>query len=124
MGVKITGRIVVVIIGAVLIVGLILAGPAACNRIRSLTAQSKVDHAQTGAFTNSASDAVNTASGAATNEAASDATTRSNERNIRDAKGASDKVDPAVRDAGFTSLCKRPSFRDSPTGRLRCTSAS
>jgi hypothetical protein len=92
-----------------------------CADQRRQAAQSKVDRGQAGAFQNSSADAVNTAGGVATNQAATEDLTRRNERTIRDAKGADQGVDPAVRDAGLASLCRRPSFRNSRTGRLRCT---
>ena len=107
-----------------LVVFLLLWGPAACNAIRSLTVQNRVNQGQSDALTNSARDAIGTQGDVAGNATASEDTTRSNERNIRDAKGADAQVDPAVRDAGFASLCKRPSFRNSPSGRLRCPAAS
>lgn len=119
-GYRIGAKLILTVIAAVALLLAILFGPAACQRIRSLTAQSKVDDAQHSALKNSAADAINTTGGVATNQAASEDTTRQNERDIRDAKGADQGVDPAVRDAGFASLCKRASFRNSPTGRVRC----
>jgi type II secretory pathway component PulM len=111
---------VVAVIALVLVVGLTVRS---CDKRRSQAAQHKVERAQTGALTNSAADAVNTVGNVSTNAASSEALTRSNERSIRDAEGSSDKVNPAVRDAGFASLCKRASFRNSPTGKLRCAPA-
>ena len=40
-------------------------------------------------------------------EASSDRLSAQNEKDIRNAKGANASVDPAVRDAGLRSLCKR-----------------
>ncbi len=90
-----------------------------CQKGRNEAAQAKVDRSQADAFTNSAADAVNTQGAANARETESDALTRSNERTIRDAQGSTDKVNPAVRDAGLDSLCKRPSYRDSERCRLR-----
>lgn len=99
---------------------LVFGGLRACQKLRSVEAQSKVDTAQGGAFKNSAADAINTQSGVNERERESEAVTRTNEEDIRNAKGADAAVDPAVRDAGFAGMCKRPSFRNSPTGRVRC----
>lgn len=119
-GYEIAGRTIAALVLVVVAVLILLWGPAACQKIRSLTAQGRMDKEQSGAFHNSAADAVGTQGEANKRESESEATTRSNERTIRDAEGANDAVNPAVRDAGFASLCKRASFRNSPTGRLRC----
>jgi hypothetical protein len=119
-----SARVIVIVVGVLLIVGVLLWGPAACQKIRSLGAQSKIDQAQGGAFQNSASDAVTTQGDTNKRETESEATTRSNEKDIRNAEGANDAVNPAVRDAGFASLCKRPSFRRSEAGKLHCPPAS
>lgn len=116
IGLKLIGALALVI--AILL--LVTCGPAACNAIRSLTAQTKVNDAQHNAFTTSAGDAVSTQGNVASNASASEDITRSNEKAIRDANGADAQIDPAVRDAGFASLCKRPSFRNNPANRLRC----
>lgn len=117
-------RVIMIIAAVVLFAFLAWFGPSQCQKLRSQRAQSGVDGAQADAFQNSAGDAVAAQAEANARESTSEATTRSNERNIRDAQGSSDAVNPAVRDAGFASLCKRPAFRDSPTGRLRCTAAA
>jgi len=117
---SLTARLVALGLVVLLVLGVVTLGPAACQKIRSLTAQNRVTSGQLGASQKSGSDAVNTVGNVAANESASEATTRTNEKDIRNAQGASDKVNPAVRDAGFASLCKRPAFRNSPTGRLRC----
>jgi FtsZ-interacting cell division protein ZipA len=117
-------RIIAMIVGAVLLLGIIAFGVHSCDQRRSKAAQSRVNDAQSGAFQNSAGDAVATQGAVNQRTSDSEATTRSNERDIRNAQGADDAVNSGVRDAGFTSLCKRPSFRNSPTGRLRCPPAS
>ncbi len=94
-----------------------------CQKSRNEDAQAKVDRSQADAFTNSAADAVNAQGAANAREAESDALTRSNERTIRDAQGSTDKVNPAVRDAGLDSLCRRPSYRDSERCRMRGAAA-
>ncbi len=111
-------------VGAVLLLVIaILWGPAACNRIRGLEAQSKVDRGQTEALGNSAADAVETQGKANQRETESEAVTRSNEKEIRNAEGANDPVNPAVRDAGLRSLCRRAAYRNSERCRVFATPA-
>jgi Flp pilus assembly protein TadB len=89
-----------------------------CSQNRQRAAQSKVDRSQGDAFQNSAGDAVNTIGTANRREGESEALTRQNEKEIRDAEGASQSVNPAVRDAGLRSLCRRAAYRDSERCRL------
>jgi hypothetical protein len=98
---------------AILAPVLLIAGPAACNKIRSMKAQAELQEEQSQALGNSARDAIATQGAAAARERESDQLTRSNEEEIRNAKGASEAVDPAVRDAGRRSLCRRAAYRDS-----------
>jgi hypothetical protein len=120
-GYTLATRAILLTLGIVALVLAVGFTVRSCDKRHSQAAQSRVEGAEDGAFANSAGDAVNAVSGVGQNEAASDSLTRSNERSIRDAEGSTDKVNPASRDAGFASLCKRPSFRNSATGRLRCT---
>lgn len=115
------GKIVAGLVVVLLVVGFLYV--RSCSQASQRAAQSKVDRGQGAAFQNSATDAINTVGGVATNQSASEDTSRSNERDIRNAKGADQGIDPAVRDAGLASLCRRASYRNSPSGRLRCTSA-
>lgn len=108
---------------ALAVVILLLVTLGQCEKRRNEGAQSKVDRGQADAFTNSAADAVNTQGAANAREADSEALTRSNERTIRDAQGSTDPVNPAVRDAGLDSLCRRPAYRDSERCRMRVTPA-
>lgn len=123
-GYEIAGRTIALIIGVLVLIVAVSLTVRSCDKRRAEHAQNKVDQAQGDAFQNSATDAVTTQGEANKREADSEAMTRSNERTIRDAEGSTDAVNPAVRDAGFASLCKRPSFRNSPTGRLRCPPAA
>lgn len=101
------------------LVGLLLfGGLRACQKLRSVEAQSKVDTAQGGAFKNSAVDAINTQSGVNERERESEGLTRTNEKEIRDAEGAGDRVNPGVRDAGLRAICRRPAYRDSEQCRV------
>lgn len=123
-GLKI-GMQMLAIAGVLLLVFLVITlGPAACNSIRSLTAQTKVDEAQHGALVNSAGDAIQTQGNVAANAVASEELSRNNEQDIRHAQGANQTIDPAARDAGFASLCKRPSFVANPANRVRCAHPS
>ncbi|SMF70476.1 hypothetical protein [Allosphingosinicella indica] len=89
------------------------------GRAREEAAAAKLGSDRAAAAQASAGDAVNSVAGAAQREAASDALTRSNEKEIRDAKGADVAVDPAVRDAGLDGLCRRAAYRDSERCRMR-----
>ncbi len=103
-----------------LILLVIFAGPAACNKIRSMGAQHRMDAEQGSAFRNSAVEAIN-AQGAVNDRATQgEAVGRANAEDIRHAQGAANPVTPASRDAAFASLCKRPAFRLDPANRLRC----
>lgn len=115
------GKVVTALVVVALVLGFLQL--RSCQQARQQAAQSKVDRSQAEAAHTSAADAVNTAGGVAANQMASEDLTRANDREIRNAKGAEAGVDPAVRDAGFASLCRRPSFRNSPTGQLRCPPA-
>lgn len=114
------GLILIAVLAAVIL----LAGPSACNRIRGLQAENKLNVGRSDSFANSAADAVVTQGRVNQDERASDEISASNEKDIRNAQGADQTVDPAVRDAGFASLCKRASFARSEAGKLHCPPAS
>lgn len=103
---------------AAVILLLALWGPAACQKMRSQQAQSKLDRAQSDAFQNSAGDAVNTQSAVNQREREAEDLTRANDKEIRNAEGAGDRVNPGVRDAGLQSLCRRKAYRDSERCRV------
>jgi hypothetical protein len=116
-------NIILMAMVAGLILFLALWGPAACQKMRSQQAQSKLDRAQGDAFENSAADAINTQGAANVRERESEDVSRSNREDIRNAKGSDAAVDPAARDAAFRGLCKRASFRATEQGKLRCPPA-
>ncbi|KPL67398.1 hypothetical protein SZ64_04325 [Erythrobacter sp. SG61-1L] len=62
----------------------------------------------------SGNDAVNTIGTQMAGEAATDALTRENAHDIRNAPGANAPVDPAAHAAGIRSLCKRAAYRERP----------
>jgi hypothetical protein len=115
---RLGAKVIAMIVGAVLLViglGLLVHS---CDVRRSKAAQSRVNQGQAGAFQNSSADAVNTISAAGDREAASEELTRQNERDIRNAQGANDAVNPAARDAGLRALCMRSAYRDDPKCRV------
>lgn len=77
-------------------------------------AEARLAKEQAEAALESGRDAVETVGEAGEREAASEALTRDNERNIRDAEGADDEVAVPVNDAGLRSLCKRRAYRSDP----------
>lgn len=114
---KLSTQAMMLIALVVLVAVVVFAGPAACNKFRSMAAQSRVDRSQGEAHSNSAADAVGTVARSGEASAASEAMTRENEQKIRDAQGSGDKVNPAARDAGITALCRRPSYANDPRCR-------
>ncbi len=118
-GYFIAGRTIALVVGLVVLAVICFSIPTCISKWRSQGAQGRLERGQAGAFTNSAADAVNTQGAANAREADSEALTRSNEGIIRNAQGSTDPVNPAVRDAGLDSLCRRPSYRDSKRCRMR-----
>jgi hypothetical protein len=92
-----------------------------CTSGNQKATQGRIDKGQEAAASNSAADAISTQSGVNANAVSSEDLTRSNREDIRNAQGANDKVNPAVRDAGLASLCKRPSYRNDSRCKLRNT---
>jgi hypothetical protein len=113
-GKEIARRTIALILGAILIMGVIGFGLNQCQKRRSEAAQGRVDTAQAGAASNSAADAINTVSRTGEREAASEGLTRSNEREIRGAEGAGERVKPGVDYAGRAALCRREAYRNDP----------
>ncbi len=99
------------------------AGPAMCRKLSNESARARLGEAAATAASRNGEDAVATVGAAARREQHSDALTRTNEEEIRDAQGADVRVDPAVRDAGLAGLCRRPAYRDSERCRLRRAAA-
>jgi hypothetical protein len=115
---NLSARAIGLIVGVVVL--LLAAGlfVRSCDTRRSKAAQSRLEHAQGNAAAKSAADAVNTVAASGEAQAASEAQTRKNEQEIRNAKGAAASVDPAVRDAGLRSLCGRAAYRNDPRCRV------
>jgi hypothetical protein len=107
-------RIIAMIVGAILLLGIIAFGVRSCDVRRSKAAQSRVEHSQAEAASNSAQDAIGTVANADAAAGVSEDLTRSNEQQIRAAPGANDKVNPASRDAGLSALCRRQAYANDP----------
>lgn len=107
-------RIIIAVIVIALIVITLGSGITACQKIMSQKAQNRITSGQLGASQASGTDAVNTAGNVAANEAATADLTRTNEVEIRDAKGADAAIDPAVRAAGVRAFCRRRSAAHDP----------
>lgn len=105
-----------VLIVAALIIGFMQL--RACQAARVAGAENRLQQSQTEAMTNSAQDAIATQGEAHERETQSEQLTKSNEREIRNAEGANDAVNPGVRDAGLRSLCRRAAYRDTERCRL------
>lgn len=112
-GYEIAGRTIALIVGGIVIVVLAILFLSQCEKRRNEHAQARVDNAQSEAATNSAADAINTVSEAGQREAASEELGRTNEREIRAAPGASDRVNAGVNTAGLQALCKRQAYSNS-----------
>jgi hypothetical protein len=112
-GYEFAAKTVAYVVGGIILVVLVLLLLSQCEKRRNEHAQGKVDDAQVGAATNSAADAINTVSAAGQNEAASEDLTRQNERDIRAAEGAGDRVNMGVNTAGLQALCRRDAYRNS-----------
>ena len=105
---------------ALLLAGMVLFGVHSCDVRHNKAAQARVERSQAEAASNSAADAISTVARSSEASEASEQLTRDNERAIRAAPGASDKVNPAVRDAGIAALCRREAYRNDP----RCKGAA
>lgn len=103
---------------AVLALILVTVGPAACQKIRSQGAQSRVQQGQAEALSNSAQDAIATQGAVNERERASEELTTANEKEIRNATGAEIKIHPDVSAAGLRALCVRDAYRNHERCRL------
>ena len=113
-----SARLIGIIVGVVVLIvaaGLFIRS---CDKRRSQAAQTRVERSQAEAARNSAGDAINTVTGVGSNQAASEELTRQNERDIRNAQGADQRVGSGVDLAGRRSLCKRAAYRDDPKCRM------
>lgn len=77
-------------------------------------AEARLGRNTTEAAQQSGGDAVKTVGEAGKRDQAADNLTRSNADDISNAKGADAPIDPAARDAGLRSLCKRRAYSREP----------
>lgn len=103
----------------ILLVGYLLVQIHSCVTAGQQEAQAKVTTSQSGAFHNSAADAVNTEGAVSANTMASEDLTRRNTEEIEHAHGANAAVDPAVNAAWLHALCQRTAYRDDPKCRMQ-----
>lgn len=109
-----------IIAGAVVVAVLYtLAEIKSCRDSATVETQAKVNAGQLGAFQKSAVDATNTIGSVTGNQAAGVEIGRQNEEEIRNAKGADVRVDPAANAAGLHALCRRASHAHDPACRVQ-----
>lgn len=111
-------RLIVGAAGLIFVVLLIVFGVSQCDKRRSAAAQSRVERSQADAASNSAAEAINTVASAGKRESDSEELTRSNEKDIRNAPGAQDRVNYGVNAAGLRALCLRDAYRNDPRCRV------
>lgn len=104
------------IIAAALVITLIagIFAVRSCQSARTAQTREKLATGQAGAAIESGADSVNTIGNRMDADAATDTLTRTNDDAIRNAQGADAPVDPALRDAGLASLCRRAAYRGQP----------
>lgn len=110
----ISKRIIAMVATGLLILALLAFGLRQCDKRRDAAAQARMDKAQAEARAESSADAINTVSRSGEAAAASEELTRNNERDIRAAEGASERVGAGVNTAGRRALCKRAAYKDDP----------
>jgi hypothetical protein len=115
---KLTARVIGLLAALIALVAIPPLLVRSCDIHRNKAAQSRVEAGQAGAASNSAADAIGTVAASGQAAAASEDLTRSNEKEIRNAKGSNAAVDPAARDAGRRALCLRRAYRDDPQCRM------
>jgi hypothetical protein len=113
-GKEIALKLIAMVAGVILLIVAVSLFVRSCDKRRSEAAQSRVSASQAQAAQDSARDAINAVEASGARETASEALTRENEANIRAAPGASDPVNPAVRDAGLAALCRRAAYQNDP----------
>lgn len=113
-GRTIAPRLLGLIVGALVLILLVGFTVRSCDQRRSKAAQARVDSAQAGAAAESSADAINTVSRSGEAQAESEALSRANERDIRAAEGAGERVGAGVNTAGRRALCKREAFKNDP----------
>lgn len=115
------------LLGKLILVGLlaaaILFGVTQCNSARQANTKAELGEGQAEVAGENAEDAIGTVGGVAGRAGEGDDLTRSNANEIENAEGSDEPVNPAVRDAGLDSLCRRASYRDVEECVRRATAA-
>lgn len=106
------GKIILAAVAAALIVSVLFV--RSCQAERGAKTAEKVAQGQAQAAQQSGKDAVDTVGKRAAEKAEADKITKENADAIDQAEGSRDAVNPAVRDAGLRSLCRRPEYRRNP----------
>ncbi|WP_265587125.1 hypothetical protein [Sphingomicrobium arenosum] len=105
--------LVAVLVGALLL-------PLACQRqARQAAAQARAEREGARAEAAAGREAVEAVGAHARAASDSEALTRANDKEIRDATGADAMVDAGVHGAGLDGLCRRAAYRDDERCRLR-----
>ena len=108
-----------VLMGAVVLILLLgFLQVRSCQQERQQAAESRVERGQAKAGQESAKDAIETTGNVSRAEQGSADLTRTNEQEIRNAKGAEVVIHPDVSAAGLRSLCRRAVYRDTERCRL------
>lgn len=110
-GWSITREVVVKIAAVVIPLLLIVLLLGQCEKRREEAAQARVERETGKAQVESGKDAIATVTKAGERETASEALTRENERDIRSAPGAGDRINSGVDVAGRAALCRREAYR-------------
>jgi hypothetical protein len=112
-GREIATRVIGMVVGVIVLIVAVSLFVRSCDNRRDRAAQSRVDAAQGEAKDESSADAINTVSRSGEAQAESEALSRSNEKEIRNAEGANERVGAGVNTAGLRALCRREAYRNS-----------
>lgn len=117
-GKQIAGRLIAMVVAAILLIAIAGFALNQCQKRRSAAAQARVDRSQAEAASESARDAIGTVTRRGAEETASEQLTRDNERDIRAAEGANDRVNMGVHSTGLRALCKRDAYKHTPRCKI------
>lgn len=115
------GRLGAWLLAVAIVLAVLVGGYYAVKRFftAGLVAQSKIDQGQSGAFHNSAAEAINAQGAVNQNAVASETLSRTNEEEIRHAKGADARLDPELDAALVRAFCRRAASRNDPKCRVQ-----
>lgn len=110
---RLSARVIAMIVAGVLVLLIVFAGPAACQKIRSLKAQARMDQAQQAGRVGAEQETMNTIGNNAGKAEQTDRTVKEGSNDIRKAPGADAQVDPRSRDAARRAACRMRAYRGS-----------